>query len=222
MFYAAGVLMENDKTLRMDDVMAALFAIMFAGMQAGNAAAFGPDMGKAKAASERVFGIIDFTSKIDARKTAEDPKLTKVNMETFKGKVEFKDVWFRYPRRKEDFVLRGLNITILPNESVALVGESGCGKSTFVNLVMRFYDVDSGVVLIDDVDIREYDLHSLRTAISMVMQEPIIFNYSILENILYGKPDATNTEILESCKMANCMEFIDNKDSVDLAFDDSA
>lgn len=204
----------------MDDVMAALFAIMFAGMQAGNAAAFGPDMGKAKIASERVFGIIDFPSSIDARASAE--KGIKVNMETFKGKVEFKDVWFRYPRRKEDFVLRGLNIAINPNESVALVGESGCGKSTFVNLVMRFYDVDSGVVLIDDVDIKEYDLHSLRTAISMVMQEPIIFNYSILENILYGKPTATNTEVMDACKMANCMEFIDNKDAVNLAFDDSA
>jgi len=109
------------------------------------------------------------------------------------GKIEFKDVWFRYPRRKEDFVLRGLNLTINPNESVALVGESGCGKSTFVNLVMRFYDVDSGSVLIDGRDIKEYDLHSLRSAISMVMQEPIIFNYNILENVLYGKPDAKNS-----------------------------
>jgi ABC-type multidrug transport system fused ATPase/permease subunit len=73
-----------------------------------------------------------------------------------------------------------------------LVGESGCGKSTFVNLVMRFYDVDAGQVLIDGVNIQDYDLHSLRKGISMVMQEPIIFNYSILENVLYGKPDATN------------------------------
>jgi len=71
-------------------------------------------------------------------------------------------VWFRYPSRKEDFVLRGLNIVINPQESVALVGESGCGKSTFVNLVMRFYDCDSGEVLIDDVNIKDYDLHSLR------------------------------------------------------------
>jgi subfamily B ATP-binding cassette protein MsbA len=74
-----------------------------------------------------------------------------------------------------------------------LVGESGCGKSTFVNLVMRFYDVDAGEVLIDGTNIKDYDLHSLRSVISMVMQEPIIFNYSILENILYGKPDATNS-----------------------------
>lgn len=124
-------------------------------------------MGKAKAAADRVFKIIDYPSTIDARESSKTGK--KVDLETFEGKIEFKDVWFRYPRRKEDFVLRGLNITINPNESVALVGESGCGKSTFVNLVMRFYDVDSGCVLIDGTDIREYDLHSLRVAISMVM-----------------------------------------------------
>lgn len=146
-------------------------------------------------------------------------------MNTFVGKIEFKDVWFRYPRRKEDFVLRGLNLTINPKDSVALVGESGCGKSTFVQLVMRFYDVDSGDVLIDGVNIKDYDLHSLRSVISMVMQEPIIFNYSILENILYGKPDATNTEVKKACEMANCMEFIENHggdNKEELAFDDSA
>ena len=87
---------------------------------------------------------------------------------------------------------------ILPSESIALVGESGCGKSTFVNLLMRFYDVDHGEILLDDVNIKDYNLHDLRKAISLVMQEPIIFNYSILENILYGKLDAKNSEVLES------------------------
>lgn len=179
-------------------------------------------MGKAKVASERVFGIIDYPSNIDARATT--VKGIKVNKETFVGKIEFKDVWFRYPRRKEDFVLRGLNLTINPNESVALVGESGCGKSTFVNLVMRFYDVDSGDVFIDGVNIKDYDLHSLRNVISMVMQEPIIFNYNILENCLYGKTDATNSEVLECCELSNCMEFIDNHagNKEEMAFDDSA
>ena len=129
-------------------------------------------------------------------------------------------MWFRYPRRKEDFVLRGLNITINPQESIALVGESGCGKSTFVNIVMRFYDVDAGEVLIDGHEIRSYDIHSLRQGISMVMQEPIIFNYSILENVLYGKLNATNEEVHKACELANCMEFIENKDMI--KFDDSA
>jgi len=179
-------------------------------------------MGKAKIAAERVFKIIDYPSQIDAR--ASEKTGIKVNTSTFLGKIEFKNVWFRYPRRKEDFVLRGLNLTINPKESVALVGESGCGKSTFVNLVMRFYDVDTGDVLIDGVNIKDYDLHSLRENISMVMQEPIIFNYSILENILYGKTDATNSEVQKACELANCMEFIDNQagNNEALGFDDSA
>lgn len=125
----------------------------------------------------------------------EDGSKKRLDLNSVKGKIEFKNVWFRYPTRKEDFVLRGLNITIEPSQSVALVGESGCGKSTFVNLLMRFYDVDSGEVLLDGQNIKDINLHDLRNAISLVMQEPIIFNYSILENILYGKLNVTNSEV---------------------------
>ena len=124
------------------------------------------------------------------------------------GKVEFRNVWFRYPTRKEGFVLRGLNLTINPGESVALVGESGCGKSTFVNLLMRFYDPEYGTIFLDDIDIKKYNLHELRKVISLVMQEPIVFNYSVLENMLYGKPDATNSEVMEAAELANCLEFL--------------
>lgn len=138
----------------------------------------------------------------DSSKKRLDPK-------TVKGKIEFKDVWFRYPTRKDDFVLKGLTLTINPNESVALVGESGCGKSTFVNLMMRFYDPDFGTVYLDGVDIKQYNLHDLRKAMSLVMQEPNIFNYSIKENILYGKIDAKNSEILHASTIANCNEFIE-------------
>ena len=122
-------------------------------------------------------------------------------------------MWFRYPTRKEDFVLRGLNITINPSESVALVGESGCGKSTFVNLMMRFYDVDSGEILLDGVNIKDINIKHLRQTISLVMQEPIIFNYSILENILYGKSDATNSEVMDAAKTSNCLEFIEKNEA---------
>jgi len=129
--------------------------------------------------------------------------------ENVRGQIDFQDVWFRYPTRKNEFVLRGLTLTINPNESVALVGESGCGKSTFVNLMMRFYDPDHGKILLDGVDIKEYNLHDLRKAVSLVMQEPSIFNYAILDNILYGKLDATNQEIYNAATIANCNEFID-------------
>lgn len=135
----------------------------------------------------------------------------RLNLENVKGKIEFKDVWFRYPTRLEEFVIRGMTITINPGESVALVGESGCGKSTFVNLMMRFYDADHGQILFDGVDIKTINLHDLRMAISLVMQEPIIFNYTILENILYGKLDAKNSEIQEAADQSNCTEFVVNK-----------
>ena len=141
-------------------------------------------------------------------------------MDEVKGKIEFKNVWFRYPTRKEDFVHRGLNITINPGDHVALVGESGCGKSTFVNLLMRFYDVDAGEILLDGVNIKDINLHDLRRAISLVMQEPIIFNYSILENILYGKENATNSEIKVAAEDANAMEFI--KSNTLFSLDESA
>ena len=102
-----------------------------------------------------------------------------------------------------------MNLVINPGESVALVGESGCGKSTFVNLLMRFYDVDFGEIFLDGINIKDIKLHELRNAISLVMQEPIIFNYSILENVLYGKLDATNREVLDASTVANCTEFIE-------------
>lgn len=105
--------------------------------------------------------------------------------------------------------MKGLSLTINPNESVALVGESGCGKSTFVNLMMRFYDPNFGSVYLDDVNIQEYNLHDLRKAVSLVMQEPSIFNYSIKENVLYGKLKAKNSEIVDATTIANCNEFIE-------------
>lgn len=136
----------------------------------------------------------------------------KINQKSITGKIEFKEVWFRYPTRKADWVLKGLNLTINPNETVALVGESGCGKSTIVALLMRFYDVDFGEILIDGVNIQDYNLHDLRNSMSMVMQEPILFNCSITENILYGKPDASNTQIVNAAKVANALEFLENFD----------
>jgi ABC-type multidrug transport system fused ATPase/permease subunit len=103
-------------------------------------------------------------------------------------------------------------LLINPGESVALVGESGCGKSTFVNLMMRFYDIDHGEILLDDVNIKDLNLHDLRKAISLVMQEPIIFNYSILENILYGSLDASNEKIYQAAELANVLEFVEKND----------
>jgi ATP-binding cassette subfamily B (MDR/TAP) protein 1 len=130
-------------------------------------------------------------------------------------------VWFRYPTRKNEWVFKGLNLKILPNESVAVVGESGCGKSTLVNLILRFYDPSQGEVLIDGVNVKKYNLKDLRYRIGLVMQEPTLFNYTVKENILYGNSGALDSEICESAKIANAIEFIESK-ALFSSFEDSA
>jgi len=187
--------------------------LMFGAMQAGGSASSAPDMGRATASVNKVFGVLNHESTIDACKDDHDTEKIRLDMSKIKGEIEFEDVWFRYPTRKEDFVLRGLTLKINPSESCALVGESGCGKSTFINLVMRFYDPAHGRILLDGIDISTINLHDLRTAISLVMQEPNIFNFNVLENILYGKLDATNSEILAAAKLSNCVEFIEAKEA---------
>lgn len=119
-------------------------------------------------------------------------------------------MWFRYPTRKNDWVLKGLNLKIMPNETVALVGESGCGKSTIVSLILRFYDVNEGRILVDGVDVREWDLKSLRRAMGLVMQEPTLFNYSVAENILYGEPNSLNSDLRKVTQISNATEFIES------------
>lgn len=221
MFYFGGLIVEssgiNEETgrpnINPENVLVALFAIMFGASHAGTAQSFGPDIGKARGAADKIFKIIEYPSKIDAIAIDEEKDKIRIpDTEKLQGRIEFKDVWFRYPTRKQDFVLKGLSLVINPEENVALVGESGCGKSTFVNLLMRFYDIDHGEILLDGVNIKDYNLHDLRNAISLVMQEPIIFNYSIKENILYGKLDAKNTEINDSAIQANALEFIESND----------
>jgi ABC-type multidrug transport system fused ATPase/permease subunit len=96
------------------------------------------------------------------------------------------------------------------NETVALVGESGCGKSTLVSLLLRFYDVDEGQILIDGVNIKSWDLPSLRKAIGLVQQEPTLFNYTVAENIIYGESYAKNSEIRAASQVSNATEFIES------------
>jgi ABC-type multidrug transport system fused ATPase/permease subunit len=112
---------------------------------------------------------MDIPSEINAVEQVDNLQLKKIkNSEEFRGDIEFQNVWFRYPTRKNDWVLKGLNLKISKNETVALVGESGCGKSTLVSLLLRFYDVNEGRILIDGVDIKEYNLADLRKTMGLV------------------------------------------------------
>lgn len=174
---------------------------MYAAFQVGNSQSMGPDVAKAKKAAFKIFSYIDVESRID-------PMAEKgVAPGSFK-EIQFKDVWFRYPAKKSHWVFKGLNLSVHKNESLAVVGESGAGKSTLVGLLLRFYDVTHGQILIDGVDIRELNVHQLRAKMGLVMQEPTLFNYSILENILYGKSQASNEEVQTAARTANATEFI--------------
>lgn len=124
------------------------------------------------------------------------------------GKIELRDVDFSYPGRPGSLILRHFSLEIRPGTSIGLVGRSGCGKSTVIGLIQRFYDVDRGSVRVDGVDIRELDIQWYRKRTALVSQEPVIYSGSIRDNILFGKLDASENEVAEAAKAANAHEFI--------------
>ncbi|NXK57579.1 MDR1 protein, partial [Sylvietta virens] len=125
-----------------------------------------------------------------------------------KGNLEFKNVYFSYPSRPDVEILKGLNLKINSGQTVALVGGSGCGKSTTVQLIQRFYDPKEGMVTIDEQDIRTLNVRYLREVIGVVNQEPVLFATTIAENIRYGREDVTMEDIEKATKEANAYEFI--------------
>jgi len=154
---------------------------------------------EANAAAERVFAVIDAPVERERPGAVELPPL--------RQEIEFKDVVFTYPGADEP-VLKGINLAVSAGHNVAIVGPNGSGKTTLANLIPRFYDPDSGQVLIDGKDIREVTLFSLRSQIGMVTQNVITFNATVAENIAYGKPGAGREEIIAAAKRAFAHEFI--------------
>jgi len=130
-----------------------------------------------------------------------------INLENVKGKIEFKDVSFSYNNGQKT-ILSNINLTIDPGETIALVGPSGAGKTTLCHLIPRFYETDEGEITIDDIEIKNIKLKSLRKNIGLVQQDVFLFTGTIKENIFYGNPDATDEEIVEAAKMASIHEFI--------------
>ena len=124
------------------------------------------------------------------------------------GKIEFKDVSFKYPLAVGEPVIKNVNLTINAGETVAFLGSTGSGKSSLVNLIPRFYDVTEGQILVDGVDVKDYELDNLRSGIGMVLQEAILFSGSIMENIKWGNPDATDEEAIAAAKIAQADDYI--------------
>jgi len=160
------------------------------------------NMRKGAAAADRIEEIMNAPIVVD-------DNLNGLVMEDFKHQIEFKNVGFKY----EDVnILQNINLTIKKGQTIALVGSSGAGKSTLADLIPRFHDVSSGKILIDGVNIKDYSLQSLRNFISIVTQEPILFNCSIAENIALGMKGATPEQIEKAAAIANAHEFILRKE----------
>lgn len=161
-------------------------------------------LARGKACGDRVVEILD--TEIDIV-NPENPYIP--SEESAKGKVEFKNVSFKYDVDSHgDDILENISFTASPGEIIGIVGGTGCGKSSLVNLIPRLYDVTEGQVLVDDVDVRDYDLTALRDMIGVVLQKNVLFSGTIEENIRWGKKDATEEEIVNACKAAQADDFI--------------
>ena len=157
---------------------------------------------RAFASARRIKEVLD--EEIDISDAAAACPKAKVE----KGKIEFKDVSFRYYKSSEEPVLDKINLTIEPGQTVGIIGSTGCGKTTLVSLIPRLYDADSGEVLVDDINVRDYSLYNLREGVSMVLQKNVLFSGTIEENLRWGDENATEEEIKTGSEHAQADKFV--------------
>uniref|UniRef100_A0A0D9YDK9 MDR-like ABC transporter n=1 Tax=Oryza glumipatula TaxID=40148 RepID=A0A0D9YDK9_9ORYZ len=184
-------------------IMTILFAVLTGASSLGNATPAVAAVVEGQSAAYNLFKTIERKPEIDS-----DDNNGMV-LEDMNGDIELKDVYFRYPARPEQLILDGLSLQVASGTTMAIVGESGSGKSTVISLVERFYDPQSGEVLIDGISIKKLRLDWIRGKIGLVSQEPLLFMASIKDNIIYGKKDATLEEIKRAAELANAANFID-------------
>lgn len=161
-------------------------------------------MGKAKQAATELKRLFDRKPEIDAWSTDGE------GLDSVEGALEFRDVHFRYPSRPEQPVLRGLNLVVKPGQYIALVGASGCGKSTTISLIERFYNPLAGGIFIDGREISTLNLNEYRSYLALVSQEPTLYQGTIKENVLLGvnRTDVSDAEVERACRDANIYDFI--------------
>ncbi|MBK6363290.1 MAG: ATP-binding cassette domain-containing protein [Saprospiraceae bacterium] len=199
-----GALMVENKEMESGDLFS---FIIYTTILGGAIASFGTlytQILSALGATERILEILDRDSEIQISESKNEAA------QSISGKVEFKNVSFSYPTRNDVEVLKNISITVLSGQKIALVGQSGGGKSTIVQLLLRFYNTGGGSIYIDDIPLENIPLYSLRKEIGIVPQDVILFGGSILENIRYGKTDADFEEIKEAARLSNSLEFIES------------
>lgn len=200
LWYASVLIQQKESNF--GDIMKAFMVLIITALAVAETLALTPDIVKGSQALGSVFGILH-------RKTSIEPNDSTSNIVTnIKGDIEFRNVSFKYPMRPDVTIFEDLNLKISAGKSLAVVGQSGSGKSTVIALIMRFYDPISGAVLIDGYDIKTLNLRSLRKKMSLVQQEPALFSTTIYENIKYGKEEASEIEILKAARAANAHRFI--------------
>ncbi|XP_023591826.1 ATP-dependent translocase ABCB1 [Trichechus manatus latirostris] len=189
-----------------ENVLLVFSAVVFGAMAVGQVSSFAPDYAKAKVSAARIIMIIEKIPVIDSYSTEG------LKPNTLEGNVTFNEVVFNYPTRPDIPVLQGLSLKVKKGQTLALVGSSGCGKSTVVQLIERFYDPLGGKVLIDGEEIKHLNVQWLRAHLGIVSQEPILFDCSIGENIAYGDNSRTvsQEEIVQAAKEANIHPFIES------------
>ncbi|KAJ3044978.1 Multidrug resistance protein 1 [Rhizophlyctis rosea] len=217
-FYGSRLLIWNLN--HVDDVLVAMFAVIFTAMGAGQASTYAPDAAKARIATHSILDILDRTADIDVTSPAGYVPPSAFDEKNL-AVAELKDVEFSYPTRSDIPILKNLSAVAAPGQTLALVGASGCGKSTMLGLLERWYDVNQGRVEVDQRDVGEWHLESLRGQMALVGQEPVLFDMTIRENIAYGmvKKDGVGEkdgdvvsmeDIVEAARTANIHTFIES------------
>lgn len=198
--WRAAVMLQNGM-ISNGDLIAFFSYTVFIGTAIAGLGNFYTELVGAMGATERIRNILSETGELEIDKKGIEPL-------DAEGNIRFEQVHFQYPTREDVPVLKGLDLELKAGEKIALVGPSGAGKSTVMQLLQRFYSWESGSIFLDGQDISSYDLKAFRNIFAIVPQEVILFGGSIKENILYGKPEATEEELIEAAKKANAWEFI--------------
>ncbi|XP_073138767.1 putative multidrug resistance protein [Henckelia pumila] len=201
-YWYGGRLM-NKGLVSSEHLFQAFFILMSTGKNIADAGSMSSDIAKGSNAVKSIFNILDRRSEIEP----DAPEGIKVK-KGLKGSIELNNVYFSYPSRPDVIIFQGLNLKIEAGKTMALVGQSGSGKSTVIGLIERFYDPIKGTILIDHQDVKKYNLRDLRSHIALVSQEPVLFTGTVYENIVYGMENATESEVIKAATLANAHEFL--------------